>query len=125
MTQFDVREEAANVRRVTFKNPPFNVVGADTVAELSRIVDDLSGDDRAKVVIFDSAVPGYFFNHADLSQLGELLTLSSGESTPLFVDLAMRIAAAPFVSIASIRGRTRGGGAELALCFDLRYASRE
>ena len=38
--------------------------------------------------------------------------------------MRLDLTAAPFVSIASIRGRTRGGGNELTLAFDLRYASR-
>lgn len=37
----------------------------------------------------------------------------------------LRLSKAPYVSIASIRGRTRGAGNELALACDLRYASRE
>jgi enoyl-CoA hydratase/carnithine racemase len=44
---------------------------------------------------------------------------------PTWVDLVLRLSKAPFISIASIRGRTRGGGNELTLACDLRYASRE
>ena len=44
---------------------------------------------------------------------------------PVWVDLVLRLSKAPFISIASIRGRTRGGGNELTLACDLRYASRE
>ncbi len=37
----------------------------------------------------------------------------------------VRLARAPFITGASIRGRTRGGGNELALALDLRYACLE
>ena len=37
----------------------------------------------------------------------------------------MRLATTSVVTIAKIRGRNRGGGAEAALAFDLRFASRE
>jgi enoyl-CoA hydratase/carnithine racemase len=125
MTQFGIKTVTPKIRKVTFANPPVNVVGADTVAELSLVIDQLSRDEEVQVVIFDSGTPGYFFNHADLTQFDQLLTQASDDSTPLFIDLSMRIASAPFVTIAAIRGRTRGGGDELALAFDLRYASRE
>jgi enoyl-CoA hydratase/carnithine racemase len=125
MTQFDIQTVAPKIRKVTFANPPVNVVGADTVAELSQVVDELSRDEQVQVVIFDSSTPGYFFNHADLAQFSGLLAQVGADSTPLFIDLALRLSRSPFVSIASIRGRTRGGGAELTLAFDLRYASRE
>ena len=125
MTQFAIGTVAAKIRRVTFFNPPVNLVDADTVAQLLAIIDELSRDEQVQVVIFDSSTPGYFFNHADLGQIPELLALTGPDSTALFIQLSIRLASAPFVSIASIRGRTRGGGDELTLAFDLRYASRE
>jgi enoyl-CoA hydratase/carnithine racemase len=55
----------------------------------------------------------------------ELMGLTNADSTPAWIDLVTRLTNAPFISIASIRGRTRGGGDELTLAFDLRYASHE
>lgn len=43
----------------------------------------------------------------------------------MWTDIVLRLSKAPYITIASIRGRIRGGGNELALAFDLRYASRE
>jgi enoyl-CoA hydratase/carnithine racemase len=128
MTQhsmFSIETVAPKIRKVTFSNPPVNLVGADTVAQLLEVVDELSRDEQVQVVIFSSSTPGYFFNHADLGQVTELLELTSADSTPMWIDLVTRLTNAPFISIASIRGRTRGGGDELTLAFDLRYASRE
>ncbi|MRH91225.1 enoyl-CoA hydratase/isomerase family protein [Nocardia sp. SYP-A9097] len=123
--QFSIHTVAPNIRRVTFSNPPVNVVGADTVAQLLEVLDELSRDEQVRVVIFDSNTPGYFFNHADLAQMTELLSLKNADSSPTWIELVTRLTSAPFVTIAAIRGRTRGGGDELALAFDLRYASRE
>jgi enoyl-CoA hydratase/carnithine racemase len=128
MTQhgmFSIQTVAPKIRKVTFSNPPVNVVGADTVVQLLEVLDELSRDEQVQVVVFDSATPGYFFNHADLGQVPELLASNGADGTPMFVELVTRLASAPFVTIASIRGRTRGGGDEITLAFDLRYASRE
>ena len=128
MTQhsmFSLETVSPKIRRVTFSNPPVNVVGADTVVQLLEVVDELGQDDQVQVVIFDSGTAGYFFNHADLGQVPELLALTSEDGTPTWVDLVTRLTSASFISIASIRGRTRGGGDEMTLAFDLRYASRE
>jgi enoyl-CoA hydratase/carnithine racemase len=124
-SQFSIEIVAPKIRKVTFVNPPVNVVGADTVIQLLDVVDALSADEQVQVVIFDSGTPGYFFNHADLAQVADLLALSGADSAPTWVDLVTRLTGAPFISIASIRGRTRGGGDEITLAFDLRYASRE
>ncbi|WP_218107057.1 hypothetical protein [Micromonospora haikouensis] len=58
MRQFSVDDQTTKVRRVTFARPPFNLIGADTLAELLDIVDRLSGEEQVSVVIFDSATPG-------------------------------------------------------------------
>jgi enoyl-CoA hydratase/carnithine racemase len=123
--KFTVRTVTEHLRRVTFANPPVNLVGADAAIELSGIIDQLRTDTDVRVVIFDSATAGYFYNHADLTQVPELLAFTAPDGTPGWVDLSVKITTAPFVSIAAIRGHTRGGGDELALAFDLRYASRE
>ena len=47
------------------------------------------------------------------------------DAVPIWTDVVLRLTKAPYITIASIRGRTRGGGNELALACDLRYASRE
>ncbi|GID31658.1 enoyl-CoA hydratase/isomerase family protein [Paractinoplanes brasiliensis] len=125
MKQFTVDAVTSNVRRVTFTSPPFNLIGADTLAELSGIVDRLSGDEQVSVVIFDSGTPGFFLNHVDSNQIPAIADMAGNGFLPGFVEVGVRLAAAPFVSIASIRGRTRGGGAEYTAAFDLRYASRE
>lgn len=51
--------------------------------------------------------------------------MTGADGTPTWVDLVTRLTSAPFITIASIRGRTRGGGDEITVAFDLRYASRE
>src|SRR5262249_11547447 len=44
---------------------------------------------------------------------------------PPLPDMLVRLSRLPVVSIASIRGRATGGGSELALASDMRFASRE
>jgi enoyl-CoA hydratase/carnithine racemase len=120
-----VETVSPKIRKVTFANPPVNVVGADAVVRLGEVVGELSRDEEVQVVIFTSSTPGYFFNHADLAQFDDLLGLVGTDSTPTWVELVTSLTNAPFISIASIRGRTRGGGNEITLAFDLRYASLE
>ncbi|WP_197386898.1 enoyl-CoA hydratase/isomerase family protein [Ralstonia pseudosolanacearum] len=121
----NVETISPQIRRIKFTNPPLNFIVPETLSSLNEAVKSLSRDDDVKVVIFTSDVPGYFFNHFDLNEFPNFLRQSSGNSKPMWVDLISNLANAPFISIASIHGRTQGGGDELALAFDLRYASQE
>ena len=114
-----------NICKITFANPPVNLMVPETVSRLHEVVKELSEDAQVKVVIFTSNVSSYFFNHFDLGEAGNFAILAGADSMPIWVDLVLRLSKAPFISIASIRGRTRGGGNELTLACDLRYASRE
>jgi enoyl-CoA hydratase/carnithine racemase len=113
------------IRKVIFSNPPANLIVPETVSRLHEVVKDMSEDPDVQVVIFTSSLPGFFFNHFDLGQASAFPVLPGADSMPAWVDLVLRLSKAPFISIASIRGRTRGGGNELTLACDLRYASRE
>lgn len=111
--------ESPAVGRITFSNPPVGLVTGKAVRDLIDIVQSLASDDELKVLVFDSADEDFFLNHFDLAHLNEF------PGGPAWMDLVVSLSQAPYVTIALIRGRTRGGGNELALALDLRYASRE
>ncbi len=113
------------VRKITFANPPANLILPETVSRLHEVVVEMSQDPEVRVAVFTANLDGFFFNHFDLAHANEFPVLPEADSIPTWVDLVLRLSKAPFISIASIRGRTRGGGNEFALACDLRYASRE
>ncbi|TFF37774.1 enoyl-CoA hydratase/isomerase family protein [Mucilaginibacter psychrotolerans] len=122
-----LRSERINVQvaKVTFANPPVNLISPETVSELFDLITELSKDELLKAVIFASRTEDYFYNHFDLSKFGDFPKPQNDGDVPLWTDIIFRLSQAPFISIALIRGRTRGGGNELALAMDLRYASKE
>ncbi|RRN63981.1 enoyl-CoA hydratase/isomerase family protein [Caulobacter sp. 602-1] len=113
--------------RVTFANPPLNIVGPVEVRRLVEILDEIEADPRVKVVVFDSAVPGYFMAHYDLLKpLEDSTSMAPGPTGMHPVpDFMVRLARLKAVTISSIRGRTSGIGSELVLATDMRFASRE
>jgi enoyl-CoA hydratase/carnithine racemase len=113
--------------RVTLNNPPLNIFGPKTIPQLNEVITALESDEQLKVVVFDSAVEGFFLTHYDfLAKIEDTTSLPPGPTglQPL-PDMLVRLSRAPVVSIASIRGRATGVGSELALACDMRFASRE
>ena len=113
--------------RVTFDLPPLNIWGPKNVPQLNEIITALETDEHIKVVVFDSAIEGFFLTHYDfLAKPEDTTGLPPGPTglQPL-PDMLVRLSRAPVVSIASIRGRATGVGSELALACDMRFASRE
>jgi enoyl-CoA hydratase/carnithine racemase len=113
--------------RVTFNDPPLNIFGPKTIPELNAVISALESDENVKVVVFDSAVDGFFLTHYDfLAKLEDSTSIPPGPTgLQALPDMLARLSRAPVVSIASIRGRATGVGSELALASDLRFASRE
>jgi enoyl-CoA hydratase/carnithine racemase len=113
--------------RVTFDNPPINVMGPQTVREFRELIDAIEADDQLRVVVFDSAVEGYFLNHSDFTaRLEDLTSMPPGPTgLPPWPDFLARLTRAPVASIALIRGRATGNGSEIALSCDMAFASLE
>src|SRR5580704_5880153 len=122
-----LEQRSAHYWRVTFNYPPLNVFGPESIPQLSEIVTAIETDEHVKVVVFDSAVEGFFLTHYDfLAKIEDTTSLPPGPTglQPL-PDALVRLSRAPVVSIASIRGRATGVGSELALACDMRFASLE
>jgi enoyl-CoA hydratase/carnithine racemase len=113
--------------RITFDNPPLNLMGPEFVLEFREIMTAIETDEQVRVVVFDSAVEGYFLNHSDfLAKLKDLTDIPQGPTgLEAWPDILVRLTHAPVVTIAKIRGRATGNGSEIALASDMSFASRE
>jgi enoyl-CoA hydratase/carnithine racemase len=125
--QYEVEGSQFNINRtypgrwtITFNNPPINMFLPETIIELGAVMTELEADPSVKVVVFQSANPEFFIAHLDVAKAVE---------QPGVLDLwrgfVLRLASMPVVSIAKIRGRTRGIGNEFVLACDMRFASRQ
>ena len=125
--QIHLTRRSPNYWRVTIDHPPLNIFGPDTIPQLDEVITAIEKDEDVKVVVFDSAVEGFFLTHYDfVAPVEDTTRLLPGPTglQPL-PDMLVRLSRAPVVSIASIRGRATGVGSELALACDMRFASRE
>jgi enoyl-CoA hydratase/carnithine racemase len=109
--------------RVVFDSPPVNLVTPDLVRDLNEAVEKIATEPDLKVVVFESANDYFWLNHFDLAQVLEFPMRDDGKA--MWTDIVVKLTTLPVVTVAKIRGRARGGGDELLLACDLRYASRE
>ena len=120
-SQFNTDRSYPGRWTITFSNGPINMFSFATLVESRALVSDLEADTSVKVVVFQSANPDFFIAHLDLSKAAELRPVNFA---PWF-DFVLRLSSMPVVSIAKIRGRTRGIGNEFVLACDMRFASRQ
>jgi enoyl-CoA hydratase/carnithine racemase len=118
--QFNVDRADPSRWTITFSNPPINMFVPATIVELGALIAELEADPSAKVVVFQSANPDFFVAHLDVGKAAEQPGVLD-----LWRDFVLRLSSAPVVSIAKIRGRTRGIGNEFVLACDMRFASRQ
>ena len=102
-------------------------MGPEFVLQFKEIMTELETDEQVKVVVFESAVEGFFLNHSDfLAKLEDLTSIPQGPTgLEAWPDILVRLTRAAFVSITLIRGRATGNGSEIALACDMSFASRE
>jgi enoyl-CoA hydratase/carnithine racemase len=125
--QIRLSKASATYWRVTFDYPPLNLMGPEFLVEFDEIITAIESDEQLRVVVFDSAVEGFFLNHSDFTvKLEELTSLPQGPTgLEAWPDILVRLTRAPVVSIAKIRGRATGNGSEITLACDMAFISRE
>jgi enoyl-CoA hydratase/carnithine racemase len=125
--QVRVERVSPSYWRIVMNNPPLNLMGPQFVLQFREIMDEIERDKHLAVVVFESALAGFFLNHSDFdARLADLTGISQGPTgLEAWPDILTRLPRAPVVSIAKIRGRATGNGSELSLACDMTFASRE
>jgi enoyl-CoA hydratase/carnithine racemase len=108
--------------RATFSDPPLNIQGDAFFRDFYALVDQITSDPDVKVVVFDSSSETFFSNHVDLIKPLDQ-NLWPGNSR--YWDSITRLAKAPVLTIAAIRGIAQNAGAEIAAVLDVRFGSKE
>jgi enoyl-CoA hydratase/carnithine racemase len=122
LKQISVRQETPSLWRVAFNHPPINLVDHETLRELDQVTSDLEASAGVKAVIFESENADFFLAHWDTASVP---SARPGSPEPSWLNIGLRLAQMPVISIALIRGRARGIGSEIALGCDMRFASIE
>ena len=118
--QFSIDRTNPGRWTITFDNPPINMFLPTTIVELRALWSDLEADRSAKVVVLQSANSEFFVAHLDVAKAA-----AEPGVLDLWREFVLRLSSAPVVSIAKIRGCTRGIGNEFVLACDMRFASRQ
>jgi len=110
---------------VTIDHPPINLFDAALMSEINRVGEELQADGDVRVAVFDSANPEFFIAHADVGLILQLPKEAPPKRSQLgfFHAMVDRFRTMPKATIAKLEGRARGGGSELALSMDMRFAA--
>src|SRR5947208_9026418 len=77
--QLQVRKVSPQYWRVVMNNPPLNLMGPTFVLQFRDVMAAIETDENVKVVVFESAVPGFFLNHSDFNvDLEEMTSITQG-----------------------------------------------
>ena len=114
------------VARCTIDNPPVNLLDLPLMLELDRFGRAVEADDAVRVVVLDSADDEFFLAHADVELILRLPREAAdrpGDELGFFHAMVDRFRTMPKATIAVLEGIARGGGSELALSCDMRFAA--
>lgn len=120
----------AGVVWLTIDHPPLNLLDAPLMVELNDFAGRVREDAAIRVIVVQSADPEFFIAHGDMGFVDDparFVALQLGDDDGLprnpMTRLHERWRTLPQVTIAKLAGFARGGGSELAMALDMRFAA--
>lgn len=111
------------VGEIVLDNPPANSYDIEFMRELAAAIAAASGDEAARVVVVRSASEKFFSAGADVKRFLANDVEANMDMIRLAHEALASIASSPRLFVAFIEGHALGGGLEIALACDVRYAA--
>jgi len=108
---------------LTFDRPPLNAIDEQVVTELAEATSELAADHKTRAVLVRSALDGVFMAGADINEF-QRIAEEGIDRALLAQQVFTGFAELPQPTVAAINGHALGGGLELALACDFRFAAR-
>jgi enoyl-CoA hydratase/carnithine racemase len=113
------------VATLTIENGPVNLFDIPLFIAMATAAERLAADDEVRVVVARSANPEFFIAHFDVAAIISFPTdQPPSPALNAFHVMCEQFRTMPKATIAVVEGRVGGGGSELALSFDMRFAAR-
>jgi enoyl-CoA hydratase/carnithine racemase len=111
------------VAGISLNRAPANAYDWQMLRELSEAIQKARQEASVRVVVVRSALPKFFCTGADISTLKDSDRAQFANFLTLAHETVDMITRTPKIFIAAVAGHCLGGGLELALCCDLRFAA--
>ena len=114
------------VATLTFNRPKaLNAMNSETMAELQSAVTHCKNDEGIKVLILTGAGEKAFVAGADIAQMQEMKPHQALAFMEMGQETLRLLETMPKPSIAAVNGYALGGGTEISLACDIRFASEK
>ncbi|WP_416044731.1 short-chain-enoyl-CoA hydratase [Clostridium tyrobutyricum] len=121
-----ILKEENGIAEVIINRPKaLNALNSETLKELGSIIDDIHVNDNIKAVIITGSGEKSFVAGADIAQMSKLNSIEATKFSRLAQNVFSKIENLPKLVIAAVNGFALGGGCELAMACDIRFASKK
>lgn len=117
-------EKRNGVGILVLDRPPANSYDVGFARELASAIDDLRLDEEVGAAVLRSASDRFFCAGADVGAFREGSPRSRMATVLIMHEALRKMEQTPMVFIAAIAGHALGGGLEIALACDFRFAAR-
>ena len=117
-------EVEQGIGTLTIQRPKaLNALNAETMMEIEAVVDQVANDDSIRVVLITGDGEKAFVAGADIAYMANMTAIEGRKWGMIGQRVFQKIEDLPQPVIAAVNGFALGGGCELAMACDIRYAS--